>query len=205
MNYVIEGGIDFWSELEKEEEEDGEKICLLSGAPLGENHITLKCGHSFNYMPLFLEMRREKTVWNPKETQRILSTQIKCPYCRQVQTGLLPYVPTLSPLRINGVNTPQKYSMTLCHCEWTMQAGKRKGEHCGCDAFHSKYGARCEKHWRIEEKQEKMDSDWSDSMEAVLLKNSVADLRTLLGARGLARNGTKRVMILRLFLDGYTP
>ena len=201
MNYVIEDGIDFWSELEKDDEEGAgdEDACLLTGEALGMNHIALKCGHAFNYAPLFNELRREKTRHNPKEIQRVQTNQIKCPYCRQVHNGLLPFVPTITTERLRGVNAPDKYTMTLCACEWKMKNGSRSGQLCGGSAFQTQYGSRCEKHWRTEERDAKLASNWTAEMQAVCDKSKRAELVAKLKAQGRPVYGSKRVLVERLF------
>lgn len=204
MNYVIEDGIDFWTELGKDDEEgsDNENVCLLTGEALGMNYITLKCEHSFNYTPLFNELRREKTKHNPKEIQRVRTNQIKCPYCRQLHNGLLPFVPTITTERLRGVNAPDKYTMTLCECDWKMKNGNRKGELCGTNAFHTSFGNRCEKHWRAEERDAKLASNWTAEMQAWCVKSKRVDLVAKLKAQGRPVYGSKRVLVERLFNVG---
>lgn len=198
MNYVIEDGVDFWDELEKEDDASAE-LCLLTGEALAPNHISLKCGHAFNYTPLFNELRREKTRHNPKEVQRVRTDQIKCPYCRQVQTGLLPFVPTITTERLRGVNAPEKHTLRLCGCGWTMKNGKRSGEVCGANAFQTGYGNRCEKHWRAEERNAKLASSWTAEMQAVCDKSKRVDLIAKLRAQGRPVYGNKKVLVERLF------
>ena len=61
MNYIIEGDIDFWNEL-NDDSEDVNKIekCLLTNSPLSRNYIKLPCGHKFNYKPLYNEIIHSK-------------------------------------------------------------------------------------------------------------------------------------------------
>ena len=72
--YLIEGGIDFYSELYKslddnnnDADNDDENICLITNAPLMEKFVTLKCKHKFNYVPLFKDIMNRRTfklfVW----------------------------------------------------------------------------------------------------------------------------------------------
>ena len=200
MNYVIEDGIDFWSELEKDDDSaaEEEQVCLLTGEALAMNRVTLKCGHTFNYMPLFNELRREKTRHNPKEIQQVRTCQIKCPYCRQIHNGLLPFVPTITTERLRGVNAPEKYTMTLCACDWKMKNGKRSGELCGVSAFQTVHGNRCEKHWRAEEHSAKLASNWTAEMQAACDKSKRVDLVAKLRALGRPVYGNKRVLVERL-------
>jgi hypothetical protein len=201
MNYVVEGGLDFWGELAKQESGDEENRCLLSDEPLTLNHISLKCGHSFNYVFLFEELRREKTRYNSKEVQRVAINQIKCPYCRQLHTGLLPYVPILKKEKIRGVNAPKPMSMVTCRCEWTISAGKRKGFACGSAAFQTDTGARCEKHWRIEQTTKNTETEWTAEMEDLMRRSKQTKLAELLRAKHLPTYGTKKMMVRRLFAN----
>ena len=68
-----------------------DNICLISGLPLDNNHIVLDCNHKFNYVPLYNEYRYQKTNKNVYDSNRPLSYQIKCPYCRNFTNKILPY------------------------------------------------------------------------------------------------------------------
>ena len=198
MNYIIEDNIDFWSELKKTDDVSIDNVCLLSGDMLTLNHVSLKCNHKFNYSPLFKEIRREKTKHNSKEVQRLRTSEIKCPYCRQIQTGLLPYVPIITTERIKGVNAPDKFTMTLCGCEWKMKNGKRHGDICGTNAFQTKYGNRCEKHWKAEERNSKLENSWTAEKQLLYDNSKRKDLIAKLKSNGLPIYGNKRVLVERL-------
>ena len=82
MNYIIEGPKSFASLLnddttDNEEIADDVRCCLISGEPLGINHITLRCGHLFNYKPLYNELIQASAESN------LPVYSIKCPYCRE--------------------------------------------------------------------------------------------------------------------------
>ena len=65
---------DFNSQLLKmlcEDADEEEEVCLISGIPLQEKHITLCCGHKFNYMSIYNEILNQKTIENYKEVQRL--------------------------------------------------------------------------------------------------------------------------------------
>lgn len=70
VNYMIEGGIDFFKELQDIQgvilETNDSNECLLTGTPLTPDHITLECGHKFNYKPLFVEVLMQKCSVLPK-------------------------------------------------------------------------------------------------------------------------------------------
>ena len=199
MNYVIEDGIDFWNELEIDDEQSTEDVCLLTGEKLELNQIKLQCGHSFNYKPLFNELRREKTRYNPKEIQRVRTNQIKCPYCRQIHNGILPFVPTITATRLKGVNSPEKYTMTICNCEWKINNGKRRGEPCGFSAFQTTNGNRCEKHWRTDQRNAILESNWTSEMQVMYDNSKRTDLIAKLKAQGRAVYGNKKILVERLF------
>ena len=92
-------------ELESDEENDKDetKLCLISMLPLSDNYITLECGHSFNYDPLFKDVYNHKKVFVRLESNRLQAQELRCPYCRSVQKKLLP-AKIGTPL-IYGVNS----------------------------------------------------------------------------------------------------
>ena len=109
----------------KEEEEE---VCLISNEPLTENFITLQCGHKFNYDPLFNEVYQQKWKVQPNEVVKLQRYQIKCPYCRNIQTGILPKIDGYLLLRY--VNSPKKYVMKFNKCKYVRKSGKNKGSVC---------------------------------------------------------------------------
>lgn len=110
--YQTDGGvvIDFYSEIDNIDLNEEENICLISNLPLEESHVTLKCGHKFNYKPLYNDVTNVK-MGQRMLVKRIDIDQIQCPYCRNVQRSLLPYIPKLRLPKKDGVNwiTANKY------------------------------------------------------------------------------------------------
>ena len=85
MNYKIDEDFDFYSELNKKEtDEEDNKKWMISHKPLTYNSVTLSCGHTYNYLPLYNE-------YNTKHTSGI--NNLKCPYCRTINDKLMPYIP----------------------------------------------------------------------------------------------------------------
>ena len=113
--YNIEGGIDFFSELYKsldiveneEKTDDDNNLCLISNKPLTDHFVKMGCGHQFNYIPLYNDIKNHKYKFNNMEgnSSRLNTDEIRCPYCRKKQTGVLPYHEELGLDKINGVNT----------------------------------------------------------------------------------------------------
>jgi len=113
--YNIEGGIDFFSELYKsldiveneEKTDEDNNLCLITNKPLTDYFVKMGCGHQFNYIPLYNDIKNHKYKFNNMEgnSSRLNIDEIRCPYCRKKQTGVLPYHEELGLDKINGVNT----------------------------------------------------------------------------------------------------
>jgi hypothetical protein len=126
--YNIEGNINFYDELYKSlnendnENEEKENIinddkCLITGLPLTDNFITLECNHKFNYNALYTEIYNQKFKFrtysnetlNKNDIQKIKQFNknyyIKCPYCRNIQTTLLPYYENMNYSKVYGINS----------------------------------------------------------------------------------------------------
>ena len=121
-------------ELNKKYKEDEErKYCLISKEPLEDIHIKLTCNHYFNYEPIFNEIIKQKVKKNYKEVQKLRKYEIKCPYCRNVQTELLPYNQSFKKIKL--VNWPPNKSMESPYlkekCCYIFKSGKKKGLSCG--------------------------------------------------------------------------
>lgn len=114
MKYNIEGNIDFFSELYKslDDEDNQNKIesdnnlCLITNQPLTDNFVELNCGHKFNYIPLYNDIYNHKKKFNNMEgtVSSLKVNEIRCPYCRKKQLGVLPYYSQLISTKTNGVN-----------------------------------------------------------------------------------------------------
>ena len=141
MNIKFEEGINFSNELLNllSNEKIEEDICLISRNKLKEDYVKLKCGHKFNYEELLNEIKIQRKK-NNNEVQKLKKTQIKCPYCRNIQNTLLPYNEKYEKIKyVNWSGTIDNYKS----CISIIKSGKRKGEMCGCKA---KYGDYCGRH-----------------------------------------------------------
>ena len=124
--------INFYDELYKsldndDDEKDNNNECLITLLPLTENAVTLKCGHKFNYEALYDEIYNQKYVLKKydmadQKYRKFLQKNlyfIKCPYCRELQTELLPYLPELKSELCYGINTDdltyEKYDKFSCY------------------------------------------------------------------------------------------
>ena len=103
--------------------------CLIGGEQLNENHVRLNCNHKFNYINLLNEVcvQRQKNVL---EIQTITKYQIKCPYCRGVQNGIMPYIKDIVAKKMLGVNWPPSKIMKNERCKAVLKSGKRRNQRC---------------------------------------------------------------------------
>lgn len=161
--YTVEGGLNFFEELFKETSvlisSKEEEKCLITDSPLTEHFVELSCGHKFNYLPLYAEIKYQKLNRHCLEVSRLTSCEIKCPYCRKIQKGLLPYHESLdhNAPKIYGVNSiTAPPSTTLSKqvikkpapatCKQILKTGVNKGA--PCCARVSKNGL-CARHLKM--------------------------------------------------------
>jgi len=88
--------------------------CLITKQKLDEdNCVTLLCGHVFHYDALLKEVYNRK--YKIKNDSRIPKYKIQCPYCREIQIGILPYKDTHPQYMY--VNYPEEYAMKTNKCK----------------------------------------------------------------------------------------
>jgi hypothetical protein len=156
MNYIIEGDIDFWNELNNHNEvSEKEKICLLTNEKLSRNFITLPCGHQFNYLALCDEVTQSKQYLKYNKFP-LKSNQIRCPYCRTRHNNLLLWIPNEKVKYnklIHSLTKPLKHK----ECQYCYKSGKSKGKKClDIRAYEDKDGlVFCRKHRKQHEKKKK--------------------------------------------------
>jgi hypothetical protein len=134
MSYIIEDNVDFFNMLNNDVDEilqQNDNICLISNTIIDKtSSIKLHCGHEFNYLPLFKEIINQKINKSRLEVVKLKDFQIKCPYCRNVQNKLIPYIKMKGTKKITYVNTPVIFTMCENMCKYTFKSGKRKGNTC---------------------------------------------------------------------------
>lgn len=102
FEYEVEGGIDFFSQLKQMTAAGTEPAsaptsattaaprCLITDEPLRRDHITLQCGHKFNYVPLFKEVLFQKCPLLPKNLSSNIITTYTTPSVNHHHTTPLP-------------------------------------------------------------------------------------------------------------------
>ena len=140
MSYNIEGNIDFYTMLHSIDDTSNNIInyndfCLISNTKLTSTAIKLSCGHSFNYEPIYREVIKQKLNRSTLEVVKLAEYQIKCPYCRNIQEKLLPFLKIPGTKRLYGVNHPLHKTMCNNLCEYQFKSGKNKGKTCDSICF----------------------------------------------------------------------
>lgn len=100
----------------QEEDDDIEK-CLITNEKLKEGYVTLLCNHSFNYIPLFNDLFNHKKMLH-LETQILKANEIRCPYCRNKQSVLLPYYECMGVPKVTGINYFKRVGTFVGNCEY---------------------------------------------------------------------------------------
>ena len=132
-NYIIEGNFDFYKELyESLDDSDNNidelsaQVCLITNTPLTKHFVELECKHKFNYVPLFKDLVNHKTKFSTLDTHRLKVNEIRCPYCRNKQGNVLPYIEEIGLPKEHGVNwinmglmsTSNVIDLKLGQCCW---------------------------------------------------------------------------------------
>jgi len=107
--YEIEGEVDFFKELKNithttslslTVEDKPIERCLITDEKLRKDHIVLKCGHKFNYVPLFKEVVFQKCSLLPKN----VSSKIVTTYIKNTTPTMTQHVHTSLPTMGGSVN-----------------------------------------------------------------------------------------------------
>ena len=160
--------------------------CLISNLPLQCNHITLSCGHKFNYKSIFSEVKNQKR-YSHLETQKLKSNQIKCPYCRNIQNKILPYISIEEVNKIRGINYPNKYCMEYKICS---------EKNCKNNAFECEHGVLCNIHYK--KYQEKEMIKLYEKEINIYKKKKCKELKEILKEQNKKISGNKLELILRI-------
>jgi hypothetical protein len=124
--YNVEGGIDFYNELyaildQPDDDNANDKtVCLITNDKLTDRYFEMKCGHKFNYVPLYKDLVNHRKKFNSMEsgTNVLSKSEIRCPYCRERQTGVLPYYEDMGLDLMEGVNAVH-IKPVICSFVWS--------------------------------------------------------------------------------------
>lgn len=123
---------------------DDNGVCPISKQPI-INKITLKCGHSFEYQNLFNEL-----IKNGNNTK-----YHKCPYCRNVTNGFIPYYDIESMHNFYKLkNRLNNFNNNYLQCQHVFKSGKNKGMNCTKCSHKFSHGNYCFLHKKIKKIKE---------------------------------------------------
>ena len=201
---------------------DNDNLCLINYEKLDSNHITLYCNHKFNYVPLYKEILIQKRhkfssgnyLSSNRNSIKLNSFQIYCPYCRKIQNKLLPYIPLYKDIKLlNSINSPASMCMKHLNCNHIFKTGKNISKKCNKNGFNTIYGDLCYTHYKqylnktnkknkIAKKEiSKEDIEWTDEMELYKKKYTVKELQQQLSEHNISKTGIKKILINRIFIN----
>ena len=131
FTYEIEGEIDFFKELKQlystpdislslTIDDDNIARCLITDEKLRKDHVTLKCGHRFNYVPLFKDVLFQKCSLLPKN----LSTKIITTYTKQANTASSAASAASASSATPSVNNNQNVTSILYNSSYNLETTK---------------------------------------------------------------------------------
>ena len=176
-------------------ETNTEDLCLITNENLEDNYIKLKCGHKFNYLPLYNEVVHQKTK-KILDNSKLKINEIKCPYCRTINDKLLPYYKYYSVKPILSVTHPINYAMNTYTCQYI-----KNGKLCKNNACKTSHGLFCNKHIGLTKLEENILKDIPDDIYKVYSKKTIKELKELLNSNNLKKTGNKADLINRLLIS----
>ena len=192
---IENSSIDLFNKLLYEENENENEIyCLISYEKLEDNFITLKCNHSFNYLPLYNEVVYQKTK-KILDNSKLKLNEIKCPYCRTITNNLIPYYKYYDVKNIKGVTYPEHYTMKLHQCEHV-----KNNVRCCKFGCITKDGIFCNNHIKIKKQDEVILENTSNHEFNFYKKMNLKQLKDILKLNKYKVSGNKEDLINRIII-----
>ena len=126
-------------DINNENNNNNEELCLITKEKLEENFVKLSCNHKFNYEAIFYDITFQKK-YNNLETNKLSKYQVKCPYCRNIQNGLIFWKEPYD--KIYNVNWPKSKWYKSNTCKFIFKKGSKKNIQCE----YKCYNDFCKKH-----------------------------------------------------------
>ena len=178
----------------KEDEEPKER-CLISNEILDINYITLQCNHKFNFLELYNEIVEQKTK-KLLDNSKLRLNEIKCPYCRNITSNILPYFKYYETKMIKGVNHPPDLSITLYKCEYI----DKKFKKCEKNACITKYGTFCNNHFKYTINEEQLLDKTDPEIFKIYKTKTILEIKNELRIHNYKLTGNKEDLINRLII-----
>lgn len=211
MNYEIEDKLDFYNLLNNSSQDltsdiSNNNICLITYEKLTDNSITLLCNHSFNYYPLYREIYNQKKNFNKYfDINKLKINEFTCPYCRNININLIPYIPYKNVKKTSGVNYPENLCMKNKHnCCWVFKSGQNKDSICNINSYILEGKNYCYTHHNKINKNKNNDisneiqDSWDIKYDEYIKKYNVAQLKQILRENKLLIGGNKKQLIIRI-------
>jgi hypothetical protein len=147
-------------------DDENEDICLISHETLSPNYIKLSCSHKFNYKHIYKEVSQQKSGKNLLEIQKLKKFQFKCPYCRNIENGVLSWNNNF-PQKI-GINWPPSQYIKPNFCKYAFKSGKRKNMLCNRKCVND----YCTNHQKIMDNRKNKPSNVKLKCKAITKKGS---------------------------------
>jgi len=173
-------------------------FCQISNSNLEDNYIELLCGHKFNYIPLYNEVKYQKTnkyAVNYDYTKLALN-QIKCPYCRTITNNILPYFKYYNLPTIKGVNYPYKYCLKINSCQHFLKSSEKN---CCRSACITNNGIFCNRHFMQHNKN--IDKSIDKNIDKNIDTMKLYELKNLLRKNKCRVSGNKQILIERIYYE----
>ena len=184
---------------EDQENQKDENVCLITNNLLTDNFVKLNCGHTFNYESIFNEVKKQKLKYNHLEVTYLKKNEVKCPYCRTIQNGLLPYCSGFEKIR--WVNHPEDYHFLPNSCIYEFKSGKKKGKACekGCA---KKY---CKTHQKIMQKRKEKEKEKQQKKKLEQRKNKIKQQKIKLKEKKINKKIPKKIENINVKLSVSDP
>jgi hypothetical protein len=171
------------------------KVCLITNDKLEDNCIKLECNHVFNYTSLYNEIVYQKTK-KILDNSLLKINEIKCPYCRNITSMLLPCYKYYSVNPVRGVTNPVEHAMKLYECEHI-----KAGIKCGDSACKMIDGIYCNKHMTATKKEHDIIANEPSSTFDLYKKMKVCELKELLKLNNCKVGGKKEELAIRIIIN----
>ena len=194
MGEDLNSSINIFEKLLHDNILDEEDTCLITNEKLEYNNIELSCGHQFNYIPLYNEVKYQKTK-KMLDNSQLKINEIKCPYCRTITRKILPFYAYYSIKSIRGVTYPTEHCIKIFECEHS-----KNGIKCTNTACKTETGIFCNKHLKYKQYEEEIIKTIDCDFNKLYKKKIIKELKEELRKYKLKISGNKEEMINRIYI-----
>lgn len=195
MEKVSKYDIELFKNLLNEDVKDEDNKCLITNENLNDNNIELNCGHKFNYEALYNEVVYQKTR-KLLDNAQLKINEVKCPYCRNVTSKLLPFYKYYPVKQVRGVTSPEEYCMKIYECEHV-----KNGKKCTKSGCKTENGIFCNKHLVTTKEDEIILKNQDKNVFNYYKKKRIIDLKKILNLNGCKVGGNKEELVNRIIIN----